>query len=173
MANGDTQTQDGGAVAPPTASPVEIGNEQDVAGRLWALVDTLVPESTTTITDYLGRTYVVPSDLPGRQQVRVIRRLRDLLVLPQMAPVREALGSGDVGRILDAALDCLEDEQVAAAIDEVFDAAFPGLVPDAGDRRPLDLFPVQEIALALLPFAVRLVRRIGGVVQAMGAPTPR
>lgn len=171
-----TPTQPQVAESDPQPSKALPQDLQATTDRFWTLLDALVPEADTQIRDTTGKVYVLPSVLPARRQVKVLRVLRELMDLSTSSEAMAAIGSafktGDVAGGIGAALSVLDDERIFDLLDRAFVDAFPGTVPDGS--RPSDVFPVEEMVSALLPFIASLLHRLGeGVRPVTQAMTTR
>ena len=79
-----------------------------------------------------------------------------------------------VGRLADVLFDVVDTEAFATGLDQAFSAAYPDILAAArgkGDPagRPTDLFPVEDLVGAMVPFSKRLVGTIVEVFTQVGA----
>lgn len=182
----DEPTPAPAAPAAPPASP------EEQTADLKRLFERLVPPDGATIEDVNGNAYTLPSRLPARRQIRVIRvieRLREIAtdatnderIGDALSLVQGAEGIGLVAALANAALVFASNEEIGELVAEAFDEAFPTVVSLARQRIPaeyeeerekstaLDLFAMEEIIAGLLPFSLRLLKRTSGAIQAFQA----
>lgn len=150
----------------------------DASPEAWkAWLARLVPEDGTTITDETGNTYVLPARLNARRQIRVGRKLQELLAVGVDDAMRAQIagvtsGKLDADAVLAAAavaLGLLSDDRLAL-LDATFAEAYPdvlaaargGAVQKDGafELGALDLFPGEEVLRAMLPLFVAPARRL-------------
>jgi hypothetical protein len=142
----------------------------DFTSQLGSLLDKLVPPDELKLRTVDGKEITLPGAIPARRQVQVFRQIKAIAELPQLASaITLVRGTGTSG-LIDAVVQLATDEQVAEMLGKAFTAAY-GDVLDGRD--PLDVLPIEELAVALVPFSERFVRRLGQGVQvlASGAQT--
>ena len=146
-----------------------------IADNFWDLLDTLVPDSPTqTITDVTGKVWTVPTLLCAERQIKVMRAMKKLLAIstnqtaPNVTAVTNAVKTGEIVSALVASIDAIDDPQVFQVLNEGMHGAFGPGDDNAGALAPLlentiatRVFTLEDIVGALLPFAVRLVRKLG------------
>lgn len=166
----DPEIEDGESVDIPDNGQPEPELDME---QLWALLDALVPEDETVVRDVSGTSYTLPSVLPARRQVKVLRVLKQLwdLQVDNAKDIKAIFSGGGIA----AAFDLFDDPQVFDALDEAFTLAFPEIVKEG--VAPTDQFPLEEIVTALVPFAISLIRRIGAGMRPVAttmakAPAP-
>ena len=153
--------------APPPSAPGLIDPENgEFFDQLDQLLNKLVPPDSVTVTTCDGTDLVLPGAIPARQQVKVFRLMRDLMELDQ---VGAALGGvGDIQSttgIVDIIVGLATDEQVAEGLGAIFSNAYPDLLDG---RDPLDVLPLEELVVSLIPFSERFVKRVGTGITALG-----
>jgi hypothetical protein len=152
-----------------------------IASRFWKIVEVLAADDTQEITDAAGNCYTVRTTIAMRQQLIVFRCIREIMETRAegAGDLMELGKEGDIAGALTAVLTMIDDEKVIDLVEKAFTVAFPKAVQDAianaGENgEPLgavDLFPVEEIVGALLPFAARLVKRMVPRAAQSEAPT--
>lgn len=139
--------------------------------------DAVTDPSGRKITDMDGREYLLPRAIPASRQIQLLRHVRVLLGLPASASVSEAFRSGQLATGIGGLLEVLAEPKAAEAVNAAFMSALPGIWSTAqasyadlpeGERPegPLDAFPLEEVAQALLPFCRRML--IGTIRAAFG-----
>jgi hypothetical protein len=139
----------------------------DFFGPLQSLLNTLEPPDRVAITDTMGNVYDCSGVLAARAQIKVFQTLR--LIGGIEADVS---GIDSYSDLLGVVMSALDNEELLNAVNRAFAIAHPGALKAAAKAsgefaEPIDLFPVEEIVRGLLPFAVRLVTRVGTLVIAM------
>ncbi|MBU6287597.1 MAG: hypothetical protein KGS10_05490 [Chloroflexi bacterium] len=131
------------------------------------LFETLVPPATLQISDVYGNTYTVRGRIPARTQILVMRELDRLMEVQVDPAMGQALAGGIAGAVRAVVTAC-SDPRVLSALVEAFAVAHPGAVESAlgvaranGDpaNDAADVFGLEEMAAALLPFFVALAKR--------------
>jgi hypothetical protein len=148
-------------------APESAQDPGEFFGKIATLLDQLVPPSSVTITRADGSTVDLPGAIPARRQVVVFRLLRDLLDLPQVSTAMSGLGSQLAsGNVADTVVALATDLEVAEALGGIFSAAYPHALGEGED--PLDVLPLEEVVLALVPFSERFVKALGGGLVVLG-----
>lgn len=139
------------------------------------LLDQLVPPETVEISDVFGGRHVLRGRLPARSQVLVVRQMEAVFAAEVGAEIRAAVGSGGYGAALVLLARAAADERVLGGLASAFATAHPAAVARAeaaarasGEtaiRDAADLFGVEEMAAAILPFCLAPLRRMAGVMR--------
>lgn len=159
-----SESQNPSPVNPTPPVPPDPG---EFFGKVATLLDQLVPPSSVTISRADGSTLDLPGAIPARRQVVVFRLMRDLLELPQVAGVVSGLGGQlATGNVVDTVVALATDLEVAEALCGVFTAAYPEALGEGVD--PMDVLPLEEVVLALVPFSERFVKALGGGLVVLG-----
>jgi hypothetical protein len=138
----------------------------DFTHQLSALLDKLVPPEQVQVRTVDGQQVTLPGAIPARRQVQVFRHIKTLAELPQLGnAIGLVRGTGTAG-LVDAVVQLATDEQVADLLGKAFTAAYPEALQG---RDPLDVLPIEELAVSLVPFSERFVRRLGQGVQVLAA----
>lgn len=147
----------------PQTDPEETSLDEAsaFADQLQAMLEKLVPPDGVVITDINGTEYALPTALPARRQVVAFREMKKLLDLDVIRESSAEVGS--VADVVNLLVDAAASEEVSEALSSVFNAAYPGMV----DGDPLDLFPIEELVISMLPFSGRFAARLGGRVAEM------
>jgi hypothetical protein len=138
---------------PNTTTPADV----DFATQLQGLLDKLVPPDEVEVQLVGGARVVLPGAIPARRQIRVFRLMRELLELPQVQQGLQA-GAG-TSALVELVVGLATDEQVADLLGRMFSEAYPDALPEGHD--PLDALPLEELAVALVPFTERFLQRLG------------
>jgi hypothetical protein len=182
----------------PTPEPEnEKFSIKAAADDLRELFETLQPPDRIRLKDGFGGAYIVPAMIVGSAQLRINRRLGELGTLVDVDAVRKGgpqaiadtiLQLAASEEILDALSDAFEEAhpavmQAAKRRAETFIAQQSEMV-DEGDgeyelvtvimaevpERAKDLFPAEELIAGILPFYLRFVVRLFGVLLAAMEP---
>jgi len=181
----DPSTPTAEEAVPQTDSPNQNGAPTNGAGEpaatadFQALMEMLVPPMSITVVDIFGETYEVPSAIPARAQIKVIRRLESIKSLPVASQINleGGLNGPAIAKLI---LTLAQDPRVMAALAESFELAHPA--PFAATKKraetegtpfedAADLFPIEEIVGALVPLFVRLAQKAGAAVRGLGEVT--
>src|SRR5256885_17001502 len=127
----------------------------DLVGTLKTALSQLAAPDKVVIRDFEGNEFALPAALPARRQVRVFATLAQLIDAGQKVLTSEDLSGAGVLKLL---VQALGDETLVEKLGQTFSVAYPNV---AGDRDPLDGFPIEEILSSLLPLFVRFLRRTG------------
>jgi hypothetical protein len=138
----------------------------DFNAQLSALLDKLVPPDQLHVRTVDGQDITLPGAISARRQVQVFRTIKQMAELPQLSgAVALVRGSGTAG-LVDAVVQLATDEQVADLLGKAFSEAYPDAL---GGRDPLDALAIEELAVSLVPFSERFVRRLGQGVQVIAS----
>jgi hypothetical protein len=149
-----------------TPNPTAETTPADFNAQLAALLDKLVPPDQVQVRTVDGQQVTLPGAIPARRQVQVFRCIKELAELPQLGEaIGLVRGTGTAG-LVDAVVQLATDEQVAELLGKAFTAAYPDALQG---RDPLDVLPMEELALSLIPFSERFVRRLGQGVQVLAS----
>ena len=160
-------------------APTNGAGEPAPTADFQALMEMLVPPTSITVVDIFGETYEVPSAIPARAQIKVIRVLESIKDLPVANQINldEGLNGPAIGKII---LTLAQDARVMAALAESFELAHPAPFAATKQRADTegtpyedaaDLFPIEEIVGALVPLFVRLAQKAGAAVRGLGEVT--
>jgi hypothetical protein len=129
--------------------------------ELMALFETLNPQGTATVEDIEGNVYEVRTVLPARAQIVVMQKLH---AISQMdLPDGFSLTTEDM---VSTFMALAEVPGFLTAVADAFETAHPKAVAGARtacslpDADAADLFPVEELATGLLPFVLRVVKKL-------------
>lgn len=143
------------------------------------LLDQLVPPEDVEIVDVYGGRHRLRARLPARAQVLVLRHLEAVFSADVGEDLRQTLQTRGYGAALALVARAAANEDVLAGLARAFAAAHPSALAEARSRavdQPVtdaaDLFGVEEMAAALLPFFLAPLRRMAGVLREMLATPP-
>lgn len=145
---------------------VELEQSGDFFGKVSALLEKLVPPSSVTITRADGTTFELPGAIPARRQVIVFRHMKNLLELPQVAAMIGGMSGNLDGNVVDLVLALATDGEVLELLGTIFSEAYPNALGEGVD--PLDVLPLEEVVLALVPFSERFIKAVGGGLVTLG-----
>lgn len=144
--------------------------------QLEVLLERLVPPADVTVTDIHGRVYKVASVVSARRQMAVVREVKGLLqqettvaAADEAAQLVRRGRPEDLGAALVKIVAQVADDAGLGHVGRAFAAGWPEVVAQSaqasgmGDpmdkgEAALDLFPVEELAKAILPLCARLAR---------------
>lgn len=150
----------------PTNPATEAAPVADFNAQLTALLDKLVPPEQVQVRTVDGTQVTLPGAIPARRQVQVFRCIKELAELPQLGnAIGLVRGTGTAG-LVDAVVQLATDEQVAELLGKAFTAAYPDALQG---RDPLDVLPMEELAVSLVPFSERFIRRLGQGVKVLAS----
>lgn len=128
--------------------------------RLEQLLEKLVPPSKVTVETCEGESIELPGAIPARRQVKVFRMIRNLIEMDAVSNALLNASSGEMASIVNSIVALAVQDEVAEALGDIFDAAYPNVIASGDDA--IDVFPIEEIVTALVPFSERFIRKIGG-----------
>ena len=144
--------------------------------QLEVLLERLVPPTDVTVTDLHGRTYRFPAVVSARRQMAVVREVKGLLAHETTVAAADEAAQlvrrgrpEDLGAALVKIVAQVADDAGLGHVGRAFAAGWPEVVtqsatasgigePSDKGEAALDLFPVEELAKAILPLCVRLAR---------------
>jgi len=152
---------------------VEVNqNEEEL--DLKKLIETLVPVKSVVITDVTGEEHIVSGSVSARKQIEIMRLIDEVKSLPAVNIDMNVTGAlGIVGILLNLA----QDPQVVDALARMFMTAHPQAYNAAlenGNKAGIDvidasdLFAIEELVAAIAPLFVRLAKRTGSAMTALG-----
>ncbi len=139
---------------------------------LRAVIDQLGSAEEVEIRTFDKRTVKVQILMPARRQVAVIGKLEVLLghdvVSDAVGRVQSAKAktAGGVMSMIVAAFKVATSEAAIDSLDEVFLEAFPDACAEVcGGKRPSDVFPLEEMVAAIIPFSIGPAQRLHAVAM--------
>lgn len=157
--------------------PTPPGTGRATLAALERALDALSPPDGVTIRDAAGREYRLPGAIPAVRQLRALPAVEALLALPTARGAASSAGEryaeGDLAGALVVALGAVLNEDALQHVDAAFAAAYPDALASARASAGLpnapasELFPVEELVGALLPFCGRLVGRLSTPLLAL------
>ena len=134
----------------------------DFTSQIEQLLEKLVPPSEIKINTVDGAEITLPGAIPARRQIKVFRKMRELLEMPEVQDVlkTEASAAG----IINVLIGLTTNERVCYALTEIFSEAYPGYIPndENGDEvHPLDALPLEDLVTSIVPFSERFVKKLG------------
>jgi hypothetical protein len=146
---------------------VETEVVSDFFGQMEQFLNKLVPPDTVTVTTCAGKKVVLPGSIPARRQVRVFRSMKKMLEIDSVSLAFSGLSSSDgsAGAMINVVIDLATNEEIAELLGTIFNEAYP----DACEgEHPLDVLPIEELVVGLIPFSERFVKRVGSGVLTLG-----
>ena len=168
-------TQSAAVIAPPEEEEVTTA-EIDVK----KLLDALVPPVSIEIVDIFGNEYKLPTACSARSQIKILNELEQLKAIPAVASLFTGFQVADVTDVVSIIVSVAGDPAVMAGIATCFELAHPKAyarariaADEAGTEYAdaADLFPVEELAGAVVPLFIRLIRRGANAIQTLGKAT--
>ena len=149
----------------PNAPEEEVDNV-DFFGQMENLLSKLIPPDSVVITTCSGKPVTIAGAIPARRQVKVFRHMKELLEIDSVSMAFGSLSGGvDMGSIMNTVISLAIDEKIAEKIGDIFQTAYPDA---SGDEHPLDVFAIEELAVALVPFSERFLKRAASGVMTIG-----
>jgi hypothetical protein len=156
--------------APPAEA--DLNRAKGALQAIRELLETLEPSATIRIEDAYGGVYTLRSAVPARAQIRAMRALESVSSLAGGEDLQAfaAASRGGVQAALTMLIRAAANEQVLDGLCAAFGHAYPDAVRAASVASGVkatevaDLFPVEEVVAGLVPFCIRLVRRLLGLV---------
>lgn len=150
------------------------------------LLDQLVPPESVVIRDVYGGEHHLRARIPARAQVLVMRHMEAIATREVGSEIRDAArgkGGGAVAAAVFAMVRAAGEEDVMRGIAQAFAVAHPTALAmakraaemqepglDVSRLDAADLFGVEEMATALIPFFLALLRRLAALAGEMLAP---
>lgn len=179
----DEQGAEGGQAvgAAPVEGQVLDPVELEDNNEFLRIIEELIPPPGGELEDVFGHTHVLPKKIGARQQVELGRRI-SALVQKAMATY-QAVSEGSVTRadVVVALSGILSGDDVTEellnALDESFELALPRTLRSAREKakaegeekaesmKATDLFDLQGVAKALVPFCARAVLEALGIAK--------
>jgi len=149
------------------ANKTDSPMEENFFGQMEQLLDKLVPPDTVSVMTCTGKEIVLPGAISARRQVKVFRHMKELIEVDAVALALGSISKGDgsAGAIIDVVIQLATDEKIAELLGAIFQEAYPDA---CGDQHPLDVLPMEELVVALVPFSERFVKRVGSGVLTLG-----
>lgn len=148
---------------------------------LQQLLDVLVPPTSIKIVDIFGNEYNIPSACSARAQIKILQHVDKL---KNNQTVKDVLDSGfhfdEISELIGIIVSVASDPEVMSGIANAFAIAHPR--PYAETKKhaenqgidfedAADLFPVEELAGAVVPLFIRLVRKGTSAVATLNQAT--
>ena len=172
-------TIDSAALASEPQEPQEAQPQPDM--DIQKLLDVLVPPASVEITDIFGNNYKVPSACSARAQIKILQELDGLRNNPTVVDViRKGFYFDEMTELVGIIVRVASDPDVMAGIAKAFALAHPRPFAEASNHAKnegfdfddaADLFPVEELAGAVVPLFIRLIRRGTSAVQVLNRAT--
>lgn len=165
---------DGAAVGNDDVTP------EEAMSQVKALLEVLEPHESIEVADAFGGVHTLGALLPARRQVRVMRELEALANRSFDRDDMPDFGAGAEGMI-GAIVILAADEDILDSLSRAFALAHPEVMTRAAEaaaaagvpaercEHAADLFPVEEIVSGLVPFFLRLAKRLLSAMGPMAA----
>lgn len=141
--------------APPTYDPLR------------AVLAKLVPESgEVTIRTARGASVRLITTLPARRQIEVARIVERLFRRSVATGTIEAVKAGRGPDLFAQLVAAIHDDESISDLSRAFRAAYPDACTD---EDPLDVYPIEEVVVAILPLLVRPLLRGLDLVGPLGS----
>lgn len=155
--------------------------QQTPAMDLQSLLDVLVPPTSIVITDIFGNQYSISSACSARAQIKILQQLDKL---KNNNVVKSVLEDGfnfeEMSELIGIIVSVAADPEVMTGIANAFSIAHPKPYASAKDQAnkngvefedAADLFPVEDLAGAVVPLFIRLVRKGTSAISALNQAT--
>jgi hypothetical protein len=159
----------------------KVSDARAAAAEVQAFLMELVPPEDLEIRDVTGGLHRLPKIVSARATLRVTQALASANLEAVAFP---APGAFSIGAISRGVLSVLSSDEALDALGRAFTAAFPAVVQAArvnrqaididgnfapGEYDILDLFPVEELVVAIVPLFARPTARLA---SALAPPAP-
>jgi len=155
--------------------------DEDSELDIQKLLDVLVPPASISVTDIFGNEYTVPSACSARAQVKILNVADGLKKNETLATTMSGdVDLADIGAIIGLVVTICADEEVMASLAKAFEIGHPIPYGNSSSKAKelgvpfddaADLFPVEELAGAVVPLFIRLVRKGTTAVQSITKAT--
>ena len=145
----------------------EIAEEEYQPIDFAKLLEKLVPPSSVVITDIRGKKITIPGAISARRQIKVFRKFKEIFDASKWDGMMNDLLDSDLAMsaISQKLIEIVSEENTMEIIGEIFTLAFPDVLEG---EDPLDVLPIEEVVLALIPLSERFIKKAGtGVVKVM------
>jgi len=164
-----------------TVAEIEETPQQTPNMDFQSLLDILVPPTSINITDIFGTEYNIPSACSARAQIKILQQLDKL---KNNQTVKGVLDNGfsfdEISELVGIIVSVASDPEVMTGIANAFAVAHPRPYANAKARAKeegvefedaADLFSVEELAGAVVPLFIRLVRKGTSAIAALNKAT--
>lgn len=142
---------------------------------LMSMLNTLIPPESVEIHDVFHNKYSCATSVSARAQIKVMREFDKIKNLD--------IGSinANAQSIFDTIMKIAVNEEVLETLSRCFALSHPHILKttidyadsqnfpyEKGDSAAVDLFALEEIVTAIVPLFLRLARRTGQALQAIG-----
>jgi hypothetical protein len=163
-----------------------IAEPEDIAQQtpnmdLQQLLDVLVPPTNIKITDIFGNEYSIPSACSARAQVKILQQLNKLKNNEAVqSALKDGLDFNEISELVGIIVGVAADPEVMEGIANAFALAHPkpyrstcatAKEQDVEYQDAADLFSVEELAGAVVPLFIRLVRKGTSAIATLNQAT--
>ena len=156
-------------------SDEEKMNLEEAGQTIQGILETLVPPENIEITNIFGDKFTVSGVCSARKQIKILRQIDKIRELGTDLEIE-----GSVSGFINGIVLLASNEEILGILSEVFGDTYPRELEQSkktakknkvefeeGKFASADLFPLEEMAAAIVPLFIRLARRTGQAITAI------
>ncbi len=156
-------------------SDEEKMNLEEAGQTIQGILETLVPPENIEITNIFGDKFTVSGVCSARKQIKILRQIDKIRELGSDLEIE-----GSVSGFINGIVLLASNEDILGILSEVFGDTYPKELElskktakknkvdfEDGKFASADLFPLEEMAAAIVPLFIRLARRTGQAITAI------
>ena len=156
-------------------SDEEKMNLEEAGQTIQGILETLVPPENIEITNIFGDKFTVSGVCSARKQIKILRQIDKIRELGSDLEIE-----GSVSGFINGIVSLASNEDILGILSEVFGDTYPKELElskktakknkvdfEEGKFASADLFPLEEMAAAIVPLFIRLARRTGQAITAI------
>jgi|TARA_Y100000289_G_scaffold14595_1_gene13708 hypothetical protein len=150
---------------------------EEASQTIQGILETLVPPEEIEITNIFGEKFTVSGVCSARKQIKILRQIDKIRELGTDIEIE-----GSINGFINGLVSLASNEEILGILSGVFADTYPKeleaskkaakkLKVDFEDNvfAAADLFPLEEMAAAIVPLFIRLARRTGQAIQALSS----
>lgn len=153
----------------------------DEAGEtIQGILETLVPPENIEITNVFGEKFTVSGVCSARKQIKILRQIDKIRELGTDIEIE-----GSINGFINGLVSLASNDDILGILSEIFGDTYPSVLEETkktatvngvdfedGKFASADLFPLEEMAAAIVPLFIRLARRTGQAITAITTSMP-
>jgi len=156
-------------------SDEEKMNLEEAGQTIQGILETLVPPENIEITNIFGDKFTVSGVCSARKQIKILRQIDKIRELGSDLEIE-----GSVSGFINGIVLLASNEDILGILSQVFGDTYPKELElskkaakknkvdfEEGKFASADLFPLEEMAAAIVPLFIRLARRTGQAITAI------
>lgn len=150
----------------------ELKEQQELSDAFSNIFETLVPPKSVTIEDAFGNIYEISTFISARNQIKLLREFDKIKNSVQIELVPENMLAQIVSlcmkeEFLNILCECFYIGHKSIFTKSLKFAKKQKMVFDDEPQSCADLFAIEEMAAAIIPLFIRMIRRAGQAIQAL------